>query len=84
MTFEERKALLMKPTFNYKDIMLYCNCKRSKAHEIMQTCKNDLNGTIFWNKHVVSRNSVLAYMGTTIDQEREIIRKLENEQLPQP
>lgn len=68
--------LLTKPCWTYKDIMAYCECKKSKAHEIMKICKEKFNGNVIFNKHVVKRNSVLEYLGTSVEQEVNVINAL--------
>ena len=80
MTYKERKELLAKPNWTYKEVMMYCEVKKSKAFLIMKVCKEKLNGVVLFNSHCVSRNSVLAYCGTSIEQERYVIQQLEKEQ----
>lgn len=73
MTKEE---LLLKPCWNYKDVMFYCGVKKSKAFEIIKLCKEKLNGAVRFNDHAVKRDSVLTYMGTDIERETYILRQL--------
>ena len=77
MTIDERKNLLLKPVFNYRDVMAYCGVKKSKAFEIMKLCKEKLNGTVLFNKHAVKRNSVLEYMGTSLEQESYVLQHVD-------
>ena len=71
------KELLSKPNWNYKEVMEYCDCKKSKAYEIMKVCKEKFGGSVRFNTKVVSRDSVLAYCGTTIERERYVINQLD-------
>jgi len=80
MTIQERKEALATPVWDYKLVALYCGCKKSKAFEIMKKCKEELNGRVLFNEHGVKRNSVLAYLNTSVEQERYIIQQLEEEQ----
>ena len=80
MTIEERKELLAKSSWTYKDVMLYTNTKKSKAFQIIKICKEQLNGKILFNDHCVRRDSVLAYCGTSIERERYVIKQLEEQE----
>lgn len=77
LTIEERKRLLGKPVYDYHDVMKMTGMAKSKSIAIMKECKEKLNGKVLFNDHAITRNSLLAYMGTSIEQEREIIRQLE-------
>ena len=77
MTLQERKNLLVKPAWDYKDVMTYCNVKKTKAFEIIKECKTKLNGKVIFNDHAIKRDSVLAYCGTSIERERYVIKQLE-------
>ena len=55
--------------------MLYCNVKKSKAFEIIAFCKKELNGAPLFKMSGVRRDSVLEYMSTTIDKERDMLKK---------
>ena len=79
MTIKERKELLVKPAWSYRDVMAYTGWKKSKAFQIIEVCKKELNGEVLFEKHKVKRNSVLAYMNTSIEEELMIIKKLEQE-----
>lgn len=71
-----KKELLEMPVWTYKEVMLYCNVKKSKAYEIIKTCKEKLNGSVRFNTHGVKRNSVLEYMGTSIEQEAYVLKNV--------
>ena len=79
MTIQERKELLGKPAWDYKDVMLFTGYKKSKCFEIMKECKEKLNGKVLFNKHCVKRDSVLAWLSTSIERERYVIQQLEQE-----
>ena len=69
-----KQDLLLTPVWDYKDVMLYCDCKKSKAYEIIKVCKEKFNGSVLFSKHGVKRNSVLEYMGTSIEQESYVLK----------
>lgn len=77
LTIEKRKELTLSPAWTYKDVMAYCQVQKSKAFQIMEIVRKQFNGSVLFNPHVVKRDSVLAYMGTSIERERYIIRQLE-------
>lgn len=80
MTIRERKELLAKPCWAYKDVMAYTGFKKSKAFEIMAICREQLNGKVIFDKSKVKRDSVLAYMNTSVEHETYVIKQLESEQ----
>ena len=80
MTISERKELLSKPVWTYRDVMAYCEVKKSKAFQIIKVCKEQLNGRVLFNEHGIKRDSVLAYNSSSIERERYIIQQLEKEQ----
>ena len=71
-----KQELLETPAWTYKDVMLYCGVKKSKAFEIIKVCKEKLNGSVRFEKHLVKRDSVLEYMGTDIERERYVLAEL--------
>lgn len=77
LTIEERKQLLAKPNYDLKDVMKFTGFAKSKANEIMRVCKEKLNGKVLFENHKITRNSLLAYMGSSIEQERYVIKQLE-------
>lgn len=77
LSIEERKRLLAMPTYSYHEVMKLCQVKKSKAFQIMKICKEKLNGKVIFEEHKVKRNSVLAYCGTSIEEETHLIRQLE-------
>ena len=76
----DKKELLETPCWNYHHVMAYCGVKKSKSFEIIKICKEQLNGSVLFNKHLVKRDSVLAYMGTDIERENYILRTLTKEE----
>lgn len=72
-----RLDLLTKPHWTYKDICEYAGCKKSKAYEIMDICKKEFNGELRFNQSCVSRDSVLNYLGTSIERETYVKECLE-------
>lgn len=65
----KRQDLLLKPMWDIKDVMAYVGCKKTKAYEIMARCKQRFNGSIPNEPSVITRNSVLNYYMTSIEQE---------------
>ena len=80
LSIEERKRLLVMPTYSYKEVMQMTGTCKSKAFEIMKICKEKLNGKVLFNEHAITRNSLLAYLGSSIEQERYVIKQLEDKQ----
>ena len=60
---------MLKPHWNYQDICIYCECRKSKAYEIIKVVKEKFNGSIRFNPSCVKRDSVLAFLGTSIERE---------------
>ena len=79
MTLQERKDLLTCPNWTWRQVAKYTGYKKSKVYEIIAICKKDFNGEVIFEKHKVKRNSVLAYLGTSIEEELMIIKKLEQQ-----
>ena len=69
--------LLVKPHWNYKDVMEYVRCGKTKAYEIMAKVKRFYDGKIPNLSEYVKRDSVLNYLGTTIYHELYINQILE-------
>lgn len=80
MTPQEHKELMLSPAWTYKQVMVYCQVKKSKAFEIIKVCKEQLNGKVLFDEHKVKRDSVLAYMGSSIERERYVQNQLEKEE----
>lgn len=77
LTIEERKTLLLKPVWQYGDVMKYTGFAKSKAFEVMQECKDKLNGKVIFNDHAVKRNSVLAWLSTSFEEEINKLKQIE-------
>ena len=71
-----KKDLLEKPVWNYYDVMFYCHVRKTKAYEIMTICRKELNGAVRFNPHGVKRDSVLEYLGTTIEKEIYVLKNV--------
>ena len=72
------KSRLEKVLWNYKDVMFALDCKKSKAYEVMKTCRAEYKGAVKHEPSLITRDSVLAYMGSNLAREnyiQEIIRK---------
>jgi len=77
LSVKERKEFLLKPIYDYHDVMKITGYRKSKAIEIMNECKKKYNGSVLFNSHAITRNSLLEYMGTSIEQERYVLHQLE-------
>ena len=80
MTLKEHTELMMCPAWTYRDVMLYCGVKKSKAFLIIKECKDKLNGKVLFEEHKVKRDSVLAYMGSSIEHERYVNKQLQEQE----
>lgn len=67
------KTLLRKPHWNYKNIMEYVGCGSTKAYEIMKVVRKKYNGTLVDLPDCVRRNSVLTFLGTTLEEELKVV-----------
>ena len=70
------KDLLEKPVWYCEDVIAYTGFKQSKCYQIMKFCKENLNGAVRFNPHGVKRDSVLEYMGTSLEQECYLLKQL--------
>ena len=80
MTLQEHTELMTNPAWTYHEVMLYCKVKKSKAFLIINECKDKLNGKVLFDKSKVKRDSVLAYMGSSIEHERYVNKQLRLEE----
>lgn len=64
-----RLQLLSKPHFDYHDVMTYIGCGKTKAYEVMKICRRKYNGAIPHEPQCVTRDSVLVYLGSSIERE---------------
>lgn len=82
MTIKEKRELLTKPVWTYKDVKAYTGFKKTKAFEIIKFCKENLNGEVVFREKeaVVRRDSVLEYCGSSIERERYVLKQLEEEE----
>lgn len=72
----KEKTLLLKPHWNYKDLMSYVGCEKSKAYQIIKVVKARYGGKIAELPSCVKRDSVLAYLGTSIERENYVLKVL--------
>lgn len=72
--------LLIKPNWNYSDVMNYCGVKKTKSYEIMALAKKHYNGTIPALPSYVRRDSVLGLLGTSIERETYINNHIKKEE----
>ena len=68
---------MLKPHWNAKEIMAYVDCGKSKAYEIMATCRKYYNGAIAGMSECITRDSVLVYLQTSIEREIYIRKEVE-------
>lgn len=67
-----KKELLLKPVWDYKDIMSYLDVKHTTAYEIKQRAISECDGAVRIGTQYVKTDSVLALYGTTRKQELEM------------
>lgn len=77
---KKKISLLTKPYWNYKDIMFYCDVKKTRAYGIMGECKDHHDGIIRYMGDCVTADSVMSFLGTTREKEIRIIREIYDEQ----
>ena len=68
-----REELLLKPNWNYHDVMNYIGCQKSKAFQLMKIARDEYGGTIRFNSQCVSRDSILLTLDTNIERETYIL-----------
>ena len=74
----DKKELLLKPVWDYKDIMKYFNVKSpTTAIKIKTRAVNEQDGGVIWGSDLVKTDSVLALYGTSRTKELEIIKAYE-------
>ena len=73
-----KKDLLTSPCWTYKSIMEYIGCRKTKAYEIMSKVKRFYNGAIPNEPSFVTRDSVLAYLKTSVERELYVIEQINN------
>ena len=86
-----KKEVIEKPVIGYKEIMVYCDCSKSKAYDIMFTCKKKYDGMSAFDKNKITTESLMKnkitteslmkLLGTTREKEAEILGKTNNENL---
>lgn len=65
MSTLQRKELLLKPVWDYLDIMNYLNVKHSQAYRIKERAIKEFDGTVKFGTKYVKSDSVLALYGTS-------------------
>ena len=78
MLSEEKKELLLKPVWDYKDIMKYFGVKTTNAFKIKHRALDEQDGGVRWGNGLVKTDSVLALYGTNRKQELGILKAYEN------
>lgn len=68
MTANQLESLLIKPVWDYADVMLYCNCSAKTAYEIIEDLRgpdpfHKKDGWCDMPRHV-RRNAILAKFAT--------------------
>lgn len=61
--------MLQKPHWSAKDIADFTGFGKTKAYEIMQIVRKEYGGTIKHLPSFVRRDSVLAFLGTSVETE---------------
>lgn len=69
------EALLLKPVWDYKDIMLYTNVKsKTTALAIKKKAQKYFNGFVPYGTQYVKSDSVLAIYGTSREKELKLVK----------
>lgn len=68
-----KKEIIEKPVIGYKEIMVYCDCSKSKAYDIMFTCKKKYDGMSVFDKNKITTESLMKLLGTTREKEARIL-----------
>ena len=71
-----RSELLLCPNWNYHDICEYVGCKKSKAYELMAVAREKYKGSVRFNSRVITRDSLLQAIGTSIERELYILNSI--------
>ncbi len=71
-----KEELLLTPNWNYKDVMSYVGCEKSKAYMLMKIAREDFNGNVRFNSQCVKRDSLLQVIETSIERELYILQIL--------
>ena len=71
-TFE----LLIMPTWSYKEIMAWCKVSKTTAIKIKNMGIEKNNGAVPYSDHLVKTDAILAFYGTTREQELKLYRDL--------
>lgn len=72
--------LLLKPHWTAKNISSYTGYGLTKSYEIMAICRQKYNGTLKDLPDCVSRDSVMAFLGTTAKREIDLYRDLQRKE----
>ena len=68
----EKKELLLKPVWDYKDIMNYFGVKHSQAYRLKERAIKEHNGAVKIGSQYVKTDSLLALYGTSRKEELEL------------
>lgn len=74
-----KKEVIEKPVIGYKEIMVYCDCSKSKAYDILFTCKKKYDGMSAFDKNKITTESLMKLLGTTREKEARILNSNINE-----
>lgn len=67
------RTLLQRPHWTARNIAEYVGCGLTKGYEIMRIVREEYGGTIKHLPSYVRRDSVLAFLGTTIEEELKVV-----------
>lgn len=68
-----KEELLLTPNWNYKDVMSYVGCEKSKAYMLMKIAREKFSGNVRFNSQCVKRDSLLQVIETSIERELYIL-----------
>lgn len=68
-----KKEIILKPIVDANDVMVYCECGKTKAYRIMTTCRLKFQGNFEHDKQYITTDSLMNYFGTTRERELKIL-----------
>lgn len=76
----EKLDLLLKPSWDYKDIKAYLGVSTSQANKIKNRAIKECDGAVLYGSNLVKTDSVLQLYGTTRDKEISILKEIAHDQ----
>jgi len=79
MNIKEKRELLLKPCWTFKDIQNYFECSQQKAFNIKKTASEE--GSVPYGKQYVKTDVVLKLYGTSRENELKTLNVLDDEKI---